>query len=134
MCVLRVQGENLAVRDFFERTTLTPVYVYQKGELDSRGKLFETSGFNVSISSAEFNDLERQVEDTIDFLQREDRELKRLLKYPNVESVVIDFAINTPPDEIVVWSRAFPVSLLSLLSASNIGLEFTIYPQVNEEE
>ena len=129
MCVLRVDGQNFAVDKFLTKSSLKPSMVYYKGDRKSSNRNYESSGFNVALSDAEFEDLKAQIDDAVIFLHKEKEELGRLVKFTNVENVSIDFAISTPPEDIVVWTRSFPPKLLKLLGSIGIRLDFTIYPE-----
>lgn len=132
MCVLRVTGENFAIEDFLKNSSLKPIIVFKKGEHYFKKTFSQSAGFNVSVSDKEFDDVEGQIKDAIVFLQREAIETKRLAQFPDIEEIELDFAISTPSEEIMVWSRKFPKELLSLLSASNIDLAFTVYPEAEK--
>jgi hypothetical protein len=71
-------------------------------------------------------DLRGQIEDAIEFLSRNDRELKRLRDFPGLQRMDLDFPIE---DRDVVYQRdAFPHKLLSLLGGLHIGLIVSRYP------
>ncbi len=129
MCVLRADGKDFAVDKFLEKSSLKPSIVYYKGTKSWGNRINTTSGFNVGVSKAEFDDLKAQIIDVIIFLKKEKNELKRLVKFANVENVSIDFAISTPLKDIVIWTHSFPLELLKLLGSIGIELDFTIYPE-----
>ena len=81
---------------------------------------------NVSVSTREVSDLRGQIEDAIEFLSKNDRELKRLRDFPGLQRMDLDFPIE---DRDVVYQRdAFPHKLLSLLGRLRIGLIVSRYP------
>jgi hypothetical protein len=129
MCVLRVNGTDFAVDEFIKETSLKPSIIYRKGEKNFGEKVQQSSGFNVSLSNAEFDDLRSQINDAISFLRKENDELKRLLAFPNIESASVDFAISTPTEDIIIWTRSFPAELLNLLGSLGMELDFTVYPK-----
>jgi hypothetical protein len=129
MCVLRADGENFAIDRFLKNSSLKPIWVYNKGNSDSRNRIYQSSGFNVAVSDADFDNLQSQIGDALIFLKKENEELKRLIKFENVEGVSIDFPIGAPSDDIIVWTRSFPPELLKLLGSIGIGLDFTVYPK-----
>ena len=63
------------------------------------------------------------------FLKKENGELKRLVAFAGITDVSIDFAISTPPANIVVWTRRFPAGLLAVIGSLGTNLDFTIYPE-----
>jgi len=129
MCVLRADGKDFAVDEFLKKSSLKPLMIYYKGSKSFSEKISNTSGFNVGVSNAEFEDLKTQINDVIIFLKREKEELKRLVEFANIENVTIDFAIATPSENIVIWTRSFPLELLKLLGSIGIELDFTVYPE-----
>ena len=132
MCVLRVSGTNIAVKEFLKNSSFDPCVIFDENNQSRKNKVTKTFGFNVSISEAEFEDLDTQITDVVSFLKKECRELKRLEEFEDIEVVSVDFAISTPPEEIVVWTRSFPPELLALLGSLGISLDFTIWPKSNQ--
>ena len=128
---LRVSGKSFAVREFLLSSSLEPCVVFDG--VNNKGGLSKTFGFNVTISEAEFDNLESQILDAVSFLKREHQELKRLVNFAATDGVSIDFPIASPSEEIVVWTRSFPPELLGLLGSLRIRLDFTIYPESYEE-
>ena len=133
MCVLRVSGTNAAIEEFLKNSSLEPCVIFDDSHQSRKNKVPKTFGFNVPVSSAEFEDLYTQIIDAIGFLKKERRELKRLTEFAGIETVSVDFPISTTPEEVMVWSRRFPPKLLGLLGSLRIELEFTIYPESHNE-
>jgi hypothetical protein len=129
MCVLRADGKNFAVDRFLKNSSLKPVLIYYKGNSDGCKGIYQSSGFNVAVSDADFDNLQSQISDALIFLKKENAELKRLIEFENVEGASIDFPVGAPPDDINVWTRSFPPELLKLLGSIGIGLDFTVYPK-----
>lgn len=133
MCVLRASGTNTAVIEFLKDSSLEPCVIFDENHQSRKDKVPKTFGFNVTVSDAEFEDLNAQINDVTRFLHKEQQELRRLVQFADIEGVSVDFAISSPPDEIMVWTRSFPPELLGLLGALGIGLDFTIYPESQNE-
>ncbi len=129
-CVLRASGTNFDVDEFLKTSSLDALTAFHRGELQfpSSGVMrkSECSGMNVSVSTRDVSDLRGQIEDAIEFLSRNDRELRRLRDFPGLQRMDIDFPIE---DRDVVYQRdAFPPKLLSLLGGLRIGLIVSRYP------
>ncbi len=99
------------------------------------GRKWTTSGFNVSISEAGWDDLAGQVVDAQAFLARYRGELQRLRTYPGVDGVELDFPLELRigSEDVVVQSDRFPPELLLAAGELGIAIAFTIYPPPDEE-
>jgi hypothetical protein len=129
-CVLRASGTNFDVDEFLKTSSLDALTAFHRGELQvpssSVTRKSECSGMNVSVSTREFSDLRGQIKDAIEFLSRNDRELRRLRDFDGLERMDLDFPVE---DRDVVYQRdAFPHKLLSLLGGLGIGLIVSRYP------
>src|ERR1700684_203026 len=130
-CVLRASGTNFEVDEFLKTSSLDALTVFHRGEVQSRGSVMtqrrtEQSGMNVSVSTREFSDLRGQIEDAVEFLSENEKELRRLRDFPGLERMDLDFPVE---DRDVVYQRdAFPHKLLSLLGGLGIGLIVSRYP------
>ncbi|MFY9792929.1 MAG: hypothetical protein WA474_09630 [Candidatus Sulfotelmatobacter sp.] len=129
-CVLRASGTNFDVDEFLKTSSLDALTAFHRGELQSPSssvtRKSDCSGMNVSVSTREVSDLRGQIEDAIEFLSKNDRELKRLRDFTGLQRVDLDFPIE---DRDVVYQRdAFPHKLLSLLGRLRIGLIVSRYP------
>jgi hypothetical protein len=81
---------------------------------------------NISLSVRDFSDLHGQIEDALRFLSANRSELQRLIEFPGVESVEVDFPIHDR--DVAVQSERFPTALISLLGELRIGLVVSHYP------
>ena len=84
MCVLRADGQYFEVDEFLKNSSLKPSLIYYKGNKKLSNRIYDTSGFNVAISGAEFEDLKTQIDDAIVFLNKEKGELIKLNEFANV--------------------------------------------------
>jgi hypothetical protein len=129
-CVLRATGTNFDVDEFLKTSSLDALAAFHRGEVQSPSssvtRKSDCSGMNVSVSTRDVSDLRGQIEDAIEFLSKNDRELKRLRDFPGLQRMDLDFPIE---DRDVVYQRdAFPHKLLSLLGELGIGLIVSRYP------
>jgi len=115
---------------FLEKSSFTPCAVYHKDEPRFRskpkGKVNDKSGLNVSVSEADFADLQGQIEDAISFLKQNKSELKRLRQFLGVEGVCLDFGIKKR--DVIAQYDYFPPELLYLAGGLGIGIELSQYP------
>jgi hypothetical protein len=113
--VLRVTGQDFDVDEFVARSTLRALRVFRRGEPRFPGshthlKQSEKSGMNVLASDADFDEFTRQVAEATAFLLAEAEELRRLVNFPGVEMVTLDFGIDRRDE--VVRSDHFPADLV----------------------
>jgi hypothetical protein len=130
-CVFRANGSNFLVDSFLEGSDLVPCAVYRKGEprfsaSKSQEKVNKSSGLQVDVSEADFDNLHGQIQDAISFMQKHKTELERLCKFPGVEGVSLDFGIARR--DVVAQYDYFPPELLYLAGRLGIGIELSQYP------
>lgn len=128
-CVLRVRGADFAVDEFLSTSTLKPMVVVRRGQPQyprSGGRIPDASGFHAVASEADFSKLQAQIADAIQFLEKNQRELGHLVRFPGVDRVSLDFGIEER--DVAVQSKCFPPELLRLTGNLGVWLEFTLYP------
>ena len=131
-CVLRARGASFAVDEFLAASTLKPNTVFRRGQpqwlnAPPGSPIPNESGFYVAASDADFSNLQGQIVDAIRFLEMNRSELARLVGFPEVERVSLDFGIEER--EMAAQSERFPPNLLSILGSLGIWLVFTLYPE-----
>jgi hypothetical protein len=131
-CVLRARGTSFAVDEFLAASTLNPITVFHRGQpqwskAPPGSPLPNESGFHADASEADFSNLRGQIADATRFLKQNQSELARLVAFPGVERVSLDFGIEER--DMAAQSERFPPNLLSALGSLGIWLEFTLYPQ-----
>ena len=67
-----------------------------------------------------------QVADAVRFVEQNQAELARLVAFPGVEKVSLDFGIEER--DMAAQSERFPANLLRVMGNLGIWLEFTLYP------
>ena len=130
-CVLRARGTNFAVDEFLSKSKLKPIVVARRGHPqypNSRpsSQVPDNSGFHVDVSDAEFSQLQTQIEDAVQFLKKNNEELARLVAFPGVDRIALDFGIEER--DVAAQSENFPPNLLSAAGSLGIWLAFTLYP------
>jgi hypothetical protein len=66
------------------------------------------------------------VTDAVAFLSEHDAEVRRLVSFPGVTSVVLDFGLAWR--DVAAQSDQFPADLVRLAGACGIALELSHYP------
>jgi hypothetical protein len=128
-CVLRAIGVSFDPEAFLGDSELAGAQAFHRGEprlpgvpdAPPRG----ASGFNLPVSDAGGDDLERQIEDATRFLERHEDELRRLGRFPGVQEVCLDFGIRRRME--AAQRDVFPADLLWRAGALDIDLLVTHY-------
>jgi hypothetical protein len=82
--------------------------------------------FHAVASEADFSQLQVQIGDAVHFLEQNHAELARLVAFPGVERVSVDFGIEERV--VAAQSECFPPNLLRIAGNLGIWVEFTLYP------
>jgi hypothetical protein len=133
---LRAYGDEFDVDAFLNGCTLPVCAVKRRGEpvfpsTQPNGRRHERSGVNVTVSDADFEDFERQVAESIVFLQANAEQVRRLCAWPRVDGVELDFGIERR--DVIAQSDEFPAALVRLAGLHGIGPALSQYPVSDEE-
>jgi len=136
-CILRAAGKKFNVEDFLKISKLKPCAVYRKGEPRFKTKpkshIATCSGVNIKVSNADFSNLKKQIKDTVKYLEKNKNEVKKLAKFPGLDSEPnLDFGIALR--DVPAQSDYFPPELLLLAGKLGIGIEFSLYSIKEESE
>lgn len=125
--MLRAGGAEFDADAYLAASPFDEVTRYHRG--DPRWPGFEathrTSGFNVTVSQANSDDLLTQVEEAIAFLDAHEDELRRLGRFDGVEELELDFAVEWR--DLAMQTDWFPPDLLWRAGALDIALRVTHY-------
>lgn len=133
-CVFHATGENFAVDGFLAVVQIKPYQVFRRGEPHGRrGRIYESSGFSLDVSGAE-EEVSEDVEDAIQFLQKNRDLLAKLADWPGVTDRRLDIACYCKG--WFLQSEYLPPELLKLAGELNIGIEMSLYEfsKANGEE
>jgi hypothetical protein len=132
-CVLRAIGRGFDVDAFLRDSPFSRATVFHRGAPRlpgvPDGKQWDASGFNLPVSEAGFN-LSEQIEDAMRLLRDHADELRRLLRFPGLEEVCLDFGIQRR--EVAAQTAVFPADLLWQAGALDIDLVVTHYAVADE--
>ena len=129
--VLRASGPEFDVDRFVASSNWQIDKVFHRGEAQRatarpNGSKSEESGLNVLVSDADFHQFAEQLQDAVEFLTDSAAEVRRLVTFPGVTAVVLDF--GTAWRDVVAQSDRFPAELVRLAGAAGIALELSHYP------
>ncbi len=133
--VLRASGPDFDVDAFVAECHWDINKVFHRGQpllpktQPDGGKIERSSGLNVIVSDTGLHEFAKQVEDAIAFLTKNAAEVQRLVSFPGVAYVVLDFGIAWR--DVVAQSDQFPAALVRLAGACGIALEVSHYPVSN---
>lgn len=131
-CVLRILGEDFDVDTFVEKTQINGFNKRYKGDLMGRSanRKAKYSAANITISSADFDDFNLQIEDATRFLIEYKDNLKMIASTKGIEYAIIDFGVDSMIDENrLTQNFYFPKDLIRLCAELDISIELSIYKE-----
>ena len=133
-CNLTIIGENLDIDALIFESKLRGYSKHYKGQPRFKSKpdgiKLTHSQVSTQTSKADFNDLDKQIEDTIKYLKRNIDKLNIIHQTKEIDLAVLDFGINLRIDKkkVLLQSDRFPNELLKLAGDIGLGIELSIYP------
>lgn len=133
-CVLTIAGLNLDIDDFVYKTKLRPHKKSYKGlprfATQPDGDKLSQSRISIITSRAGFNDLTKQIADTIRYVKRNRSKLSHISSTKGIDYAVLNFGIDLRIDRknVLTQSDTFPAALLKLAGDLNLDIELSIYP------
>jgi hypothetical protein len=133
-CSLIIIGEDLDVDAFVKESKLRSFHKTYKGsprfKTKPEGEKIPYSFCSLRTSKADFDDLTKQIKDTIRFLKRNKNRLAHIQTTKTIQYATIDFGIDIVAEKFCT-GLYFPVELIKLAGDLGIGLEISIYPDCN---
>lgn len=139
-CVLRIGGLNFQVEEYLAATGLEATRVWLVGTPRSYAKsakeVHEESGCNITVSEADFDQLEQQKTEAVNFLERHLAVLQQLSEFgwSMDDGAVLDFGIYNRMDQCYFQSDYFEPRLLYLLAQLRFTLGLSQYGTASDEE
>ena len=134
-CVLRVGGENLDLAALIQVLPIKPYRVWNKGEpytlRSSNSKIHTDSGACFDVSTAGFDNFEKQQQDALAFLTEHCATLQQLASFPGVDYSQLDFAIELR--EAFIHSDVLFQPFLRAAAEARISVELSHYPAAKGE-
>jgi len=136
-CILRASGKEFDVDLYTKGKDIEFTQIYRKGEprlprTKPDGPKNQFSGIGIEVSNAEFNQMKLQFEHAQDFLAKNSALITELASFHGVESVVLDFGVETK--EPFYSSYIFPPQLALQAGKLGISLSISTYPSEENEE
>ena len=102
-CNLVILGKNLDIDAFISKSKLRGYSKIHKGEPKFKskpdGKKVAHSRIAIQTSKAEFDDLEKQIKDTIRYLKRHKAKLSYIKQVKEIDLALLDFGIKLRIDK-----------------------------------
>jgi hypothetical protein len=133
-CYLAIVGKKLDINAFIKKSKLRGYTKSYKGEpifkSKPEGEKRAYSLISIQTSKADFNDLKKQIADTIRFLRRNKEKLSHIELTKEIDYAILDFGIMLRIDrkKVLTQSDIFPKSLLKLAGDLGLDIELSIYP------
>ncbi len=129
MCVLRLSGE-VSFSNYAAVTPLPVVYCDEKGEpRRSRPKLLaKDHGIAFRVSDIEWDDIQGQIEEAIQFLVLWEAELVELLNSHKPVRAFLDFPLYSRLDgNVINQNEHFPSTLIRIAGKIGLGIALGLY-------
>lgn len=134
-CILRVYGSSLNVETLLAQTALEPDRVWKKGEprfkSKPNGETLNNSGASFLASDADMSEFDTQTDDASVFLEENHSEIRKIVVFPGVEGVVLDFGVELR--DVTIHSDYLPPKLIQAAAQVGIGVELSHYPCSKEK-
>ncbi|ULQ55847.1 DUF4279 domain-containing protein [Flavihumibacter rivuli] len=133
-CILWICGKNFDVDRFIEKSKIKPTRKSYKGQAklktNSDGEKLTQSLISIQTSKAEFDNLKKQISDTIRYLKRNKKKLAHINSTKGIDCAILDFGIDLKIDRknILTQSEIFPNELLKLAGELGLDIELSLYP------
>ena len=133
-CILRIAGKNLDVDAFLSTTKLKPYKISYKGQPKFKTKRnsekLSRSLLSIETSKAGFDNLNKQISDTIRYLKRNKGKLAHIALTKGIDHAILDFGIDLRIDreKVLYQSDTFPNELLKLAGDLRLDIGLSIYP------
>ena len=133
-CILTIIGRHFDVDAFTITSKLRPFRKSYKGQPKYKskpdGEKLPHSSISILTSKADFDNLKKQIADTIRFLKRDKDKLVHIASTKEIDYAILDFGIYLRIDrkKVLTQSETFPSELLKLAGNLNLDIELSIYP------
>jgi len=131
-CILRIGGKDLDIDNFAGKVDIFWYKEAYKGTSRNLAgtKKYDNSSLSVTTSDAGFNEICRQIDDTVRFLNHYKNKLLAIKDTPEVEFATINFGVDSNIDEEhLTQSFNLPVELIAICGQLGIAIEISIYKQ-----
>jgi hypothetical protein len=126
-CYLRITGD-FDPDKFIEDVELPLEVRHRKGDVGRRGAMREEPLLQISISDADFSDLDKQFEDMSRFVKRHKDALKGFCRLDAITSCTFDFGGNFDP-VYPVTCRTIPRDAVIAAAICYASIEISLYSE-----
>ena len=136
-CILRAFGKEFDVNNYVKNKDFEFTNIYKKGEPrfsspKLKNKINKYSGVGIKVSFADMNEFKQQLDDALIFFKEHETLIKELVQFKGVESVNLDFGVETKPP---FWSSyTIPPELSFIVGKLGVSVCVSTYPNDDENE
>ena len=133
-CILTIWGRYFDVDTFINTSKLKPYKKSYKGQPKFKakpdGEKLPHSLIAIETSKTDFDNLDKQITDTIRYLKQNKDKLAHLSLAKGIDHAILDFGINLRIDKknILSQSDKFPSKLLKLAGDLGLDIQLSLYP------
>ncbi len=133
-CILTISGRNFNIDAFIEASKLKPYKKSYKGQPKIKtkpdGEKLTRSLISIETSNADFDNLNKQIVDTIRYLKGNKDKLAHIAITKGIDHAILDFGIDLRIDKkkVLYQSDRFPSQLLKLAGDLGLDIELSVYP------
>ncbi|GAO45357.1 DUF4279 domain-containing protein [Flavihumibacter petaseus] len=133
-CILTISGRNFDIDQFIDKSNLKPFRKSYKGQPRFKtkpdGAKLTQSSISIETSKADFDNLTKQISDTVRYLKRNKDNLVHIATFKGIDHAVLDFGVDLRIDKVKVLTQSdtFPNALLKLAGDLGLDIELSIYP------
>jgi len=130
MANLSIGGTNFNPDEFLKQAKLKIDTISYKGDPINRlpnAKIRQISFISKIICRFEDDNWNRQLEDSLAYLNKNKNKLLLASSFPGVEFINLDLALNSIIEEKLIQSFFFPVELIKICGELSISIETTLF-------
>lgn len=133
-CILSIVGKQLDADALIAKIGFKEYKIAHKGvpKFQSKpdGDKLSHSSISVIISKAGFDNLKKQIKDTIKFLEKNQEKLRHIALTKEVQYATLDFGIDLRIDrkKVLTQTELLPAALLKLAGNLGLSIELSFYP------
>jgi hypothetical protein len=137
MCVLHINIESDNIDNYLASTNLPIYQVFKKGDHHkyAKNKMYEDNLISCVVSDSDWDNLEDQTNDMINFLENYHLDLQILKDNFKIKSWEFDIPHTCRiSNKIYMQSSFLPPKLISLAGRFGIGIELSMYTPAQEDK
>lgn len=127
---IKINSDTMSFNDVLHAKMFNIRSIREKGDIDKRGKINDKYGITIEFSGADFDEFEKQVNDAIEFINNNHKDIFEIIRNHESKSAYIDFALYSRlggDKNIVNQNDTIPLELIHLCSKAGLSIEMGYY-------